>query len=1640
MDNKYKIFVARAAREGKTKLELMMQFPKASLNETKEIYLFYQLSKEIINLIKAGESDDVLKRVIVQMGFSENDLDLIKGKKELKSILSGTGTTFVSLIFILLFVFILGSLLINSLGNGDWDFFKKDYQINGMFFGDDTNFDDLKITSNSTIKNVKIVGSEYSATIRCSKEVLISFSKNGFAPIHKKINCESQTLDIVLPLMNEFKKINLASTNSVEDKGIKLDLNGNDLVLIGTNKSPKSAEISLTGFNPNTPGDMQYFPGELEGENNSGEVTALESYGFAKIVVQDENGNYLDFKEGKSATVSFPIDPNQRVDAPSEMPLWYFDEKKAIWVEEGIAKKVCNGNNCEYVGEVTQVRSFHNVDKPIVLSNKDLNGWGLNDNNDCSKGKVMGLDSNAHRKNLSEIKTFDELLQRNPQLKNWYNALVKTEQDTIAAGRNHLVNAEAQAMAFYELNYGGYAFGIESSVFSLYRNYEILPSGSKFLLTNPNTGIVFKGYLDLIGAGEVSSSGYYYPKLNKDYKTPDAAKKVYIEGVPFNMDHVSYTFLVEDDNPAYVVNLQDFLGFPWQRGLWWGNPQNYYGNLLGSNLNPYSPSENDSSVSEGLKNKREWADKESYSAYLRRFLLAALQQIENEPGNFFPPGVQNYYKNRYNTYADPCAREELRKSIEQLNSFMEFLKTAPVVDIEIRRDPKPPTGLFSFSPNDLTFSLFSGINVNEGALFVPIVEDVYLATTNVFTSSYLYPKLIVFSPFAYVKGDKLILVTSSGESELKQSVFVDEFYLEYNSQKEFYKKVGDLFLLDRIELVINSNENSENLDLTPETVFYYYENSNLSKIIKNGLEKKFIYDGDRLIKISYIYENNLLFEYNFFYENSKLSLVSINDFYGSIILNKFNWKTNKLEINSNTNHLFTNFNNVGKVVEFGDISLDYNSSGIHLTYSGAGLNAKQNNYSFVIKGQSMTRVPVSFENIGKPISFSYVGNPQIVFTINNVPSSVVNVSSLQNNGASFGGYDLSNCSFWSGYPLDLANCVIGWDKLNGLGSIEALDYVSTLGLNAKDVGIVYAKLADYFIDLDFCYLVLSKDYYSGLACIKQVDNFKIIYSNQVIPNIVNKNLSDYDLSFVLRNLSEYYMDRNYCLPIPTESKKLACLAMFPEPLIPVVPTNLCGNGVVDGNEKCDGSDFAGKDCSSFGFNLGVLSCYKCQINKGNCSNVSLPSNPDVPNVPSDPDDPDVPVVPTHVCGNNLVEGNEDCDGNNLDGATCADYGFNSGSLSCVNCRVNDDACVNTPAPSTCGNGTIEGNEQCDGANLNGKSCATYGFNTGVLSCNNCQIINSNCSNTAAPPVEIDPLQIFDCNYNANYSSPIKDNTNNSFWIKRIENGKVFGLKIPFKKTSCVGETVLNEDESGNIIPCVTQLNDVDGCILEKRELSMISSVSDNYIAGGKYNLVYKQNPVDFVGGDGNIYFLIKSNGKHEYLKFNTINLEINEKLQVYSESDYSFSTIPNVFRSMPSGEIFWIILDSPLTNVKVENDSYMRINVCKNAPLVESSGYNDESIGYYRWGIVYDYGSIIFGKDYAGVANANIKAKARCDYTEEYLIEIYMGGAHLLASNFASSTMTYAGDGFGNLVVRSNTNIREYSLDSNDVEFPSAIR
>jgi len=144
-----------------------------------------------------------------------------------------------------------------------------------------------------------------------------------------------------------------------------------------------------------------------------------------------------------------------------------------------------------------------------------------------------------------------------------------------------------------------------------------------------------------------------------------------------------------------------------------------------------------------------------------------------------------------------------------------------------------------------------------------------------------------------------------------------------------------------------------------------------------------------------------------------------------------------------------------------------------------------------------------------------------------------------------------------------------------------------------------------------------------------------------------------------------------------------------------VPIEICNNAADDDGDglfDCDDPD-----CAGYG---------PCQTN--NTNNTNNTSNSD-------------------VCGNDRAEAGEECDGDDLLGATCQDFGYHSGILTCGgNCRYDVSGCG---IFVRCGDGTMDAyfGEQCDGSDLDGATCQDLGYYSGTLSCgNDCLFNTANC--------------------------------------------------------------------------------------------------------------------------------------------------------------------------------------------------------------------------------------------------------------------------------------------------------------------------
>jgi len=152
----------------------------------------------------------------------------------------------------------------------------------------------------------------------------------------------------------------------------------------------------------------------------------------------------------------------------------------------------------------------------------------------------------------------------------------------------------------------------------------------------------------------------------------------------------------------------------------------------------------------------------------------------------------------------------------------------------------------------------------------------------------------------------------------------------------------------------------------------------------------------------------------------------------------------------------------------------------------------------------------------------------------------------------------------------------------------------------------------------------------------------------------------------------------------------------------------CGNDAIDAaGEQCDGTDLGGETCETLGFLSGTLGCDGCRLDTTSCVST--------------------------LCGNDAIDGDEQCDGADLGGASCETLGYESGTLGCsAGCAFETSGCAPFPAP-TCGNGVVDGLEQCDGAELAGETCVTLGYARGTLACGaGCAFATGACEGATFP--------------------------------------------------------------------------------------------------------------------------------------------------------------------------------------------------------------------------------------------------------------------------------------------------------------------
>ncbi|MCX6742442.1 MAG: right-handed parallel beta-helix repeat-containing protein [Candidatus Pacearchaeota archaeon] len=219
----------------------------------------------------------------------------------------------------------------------------------------------------------------------------------------------------------------------------------------------------------------------------------------------------------------------------------------------------------------------------------------------------------------------------------------------------------------------------------------------------------------------------------------------------------------------------------------------------------------------------------------------------------------------------------------------------------------------------------------------------------------------------------------------------------------------------------------------------------------------------------------------------------------------------------------------------------------------------------------------------------------------------------------------------------------------------------------------------------------------------------------------------------------------------------------------------------------------------------------------------------------------VSPLPGPVCGNNIIEPLEICDGSNLSGKTCLDFGYTGGSLSCHSDCLSYDlsGCTNNQQPRICICNSCLGCKQnltdpsCITVNLtsnintNDERCLDYSFNNKVFDCQGHTINGTRGFYTQGGAIDFHGTSnatVKNCIINHFYYGLLLGGSNNIIFNNIINNS--FGSGIYLRNAmnnSILNNTIINAGSSGI------------------RSILSKSTINNNKICNNTY--------IDFLSGD-----------------------------------------------------------------------------------------------------------------------------------------------------------------------------------------------
>ncbi len=210
---------------------------------------------------------------------------------------------------------------------------------------------------------------------------VLKFTKDGYFTVTRsEIKQSESSIEVVMhPKGNSNISVSTnfsaGTAKTLAVQGMKVTIPASSLIRADGSVYTGNVNADMLYLDPNNENFTTMMPGgDMQAARTDNTSATLISYGMVEVSLADDNGNLLQLKTGSESEITYPIPAGMENNPPATIPLWFFDEERGLWIEEGTA--TLKGN--VYVGHVTHF-SWHNLDVPaerVTIKGKvtDCNG------------------------------------------------------------------------------------------------------------------------------------------------------------------------------------------------------------------------------------------------------------------------------------------------------------------------------------------------------------------------------------------------------------------------------------------------------------------------------------------------------------------------------------------------------------------------------------------------------------------------------------------------------------------------------------------------------------------------------------------------------------------------------------------------------------------------------------------------------------------------------------------------------------------------------------------------------------------------------------------------------------------------------------------------------------------------------------------------------------------------------------------------------------------------------------------------------------------------------------------------------------------------------------------------------------------